>query len=243
MQLGKRAMPWTLFVAQVIAMFSIVPWAMYADSSDAMITFLMYMGIMTLGITMGYHRYLSHRMFKCHRWFEVTMLFFAHIMMVGSAILWVATHLAHHRYTDQPRDPHSPKVHGYIYSHFLQVFTQPEVKFSVRLIRDPLYRFQHQYYWEIILAWGVLLYLLDPFSVIYAWLAPAGFAKLIGSLVFSYSHRGGKVHDDFWVGVITSGEGFHKVHHDDPKIPRWHAWDLGGQIISVINRKSEKTQS
>ena len=241
MQLGKTVMPWTLFGGQVLAMLSIIPWAMYASGPELLISLAMYLGIMTLGITMGYHRYLSHRMFKCNRWFEVIMLFFAHIMMVGSAILWVATHLAHHRYTDQPRDPHSPKIHGYIYSHFLQVFTQPEVKFSVKLIRDPVYRFQHQYYWELIGLWAMLLFIIDPFSIVYAWLAPAGFAKLIGSLVFSYSHRGGEVHNDTWVGIITSGEGFHKVHHDDPKIPLWHPWDLGGQIILLINKLNPKS--
>lgn len=234
MQLGKTLMPWTLFTGQVIGMLAIVPMLMYATPVQWLICAGMYFGIMTFGLTMGYHRFLSHSQFKCPKWFELTMLFFAHIMMVGPAILWVATHRAHHKYSDTEQDPHSPKYKGYIYAHFLQVFTEPNIKWAGRLLKNDLYRVQHKYYWELIFAYALVLTFIDPFALIYAWLAPSGFAKLIGSLVFSYSHRGGKPNSDLFVGLITFGEGFHREHHTNPRDVLWHPLDIGGRIIQLI---------
>jgi stearoyl-CoA desaturase (delta-9 desaturase) len=237
MQLGKKTMPIMLFFGQLIAMFSIVPMIVYASTWQWLITIVVYFGIMTFGLTMGYHRYLSHNHFKCNKWLEILMLFFAHIMMVGSAILWVATHRAHHKYSDTEKDPHSPKHKGYFYCYFLQVFTEPNVKYAGKILKNPLYKLQHNYYWEFIILFSLILYIIDPFSIIYAWLAPAGFAKIIGSLVFSYSHRKGEPHSDLLVGVLTAGEGFHKEHHTDPRAVKWHPLDIGGHIIKMLEMK------
>lgn len=237
MQLGKKTMPILLFCGQVIAMLSIIPMTIYGSFWQWIVTAFVYLGIMTFGITMGYHRYLSHNHFSCNKCVEIIMLFFAHIMMVGSAILWVATHRAHHKYSDTEKDPHSPKHKGYLYCYLLQVFTEPEIKYAGKVLKKPLYRFQHKYYWELIIVFAVILYLVDPFSLVYAWLAPAGFAKIIGSLIFSYSHRGGEPHSDLLVGLLTSGEGFHKQHHDDPRAIIWHPADLGGQMIKLVETK------
>lgn len=234
MQIGKAGMQWSLFAGQVVSMFAIVPMIVYGTATQWAIASAVYFSIMTFGLTMGYHRYLSHSYFKCPKWFEIVMLFFAHIMMVGPAILWVATHRAHHKYADTEQDPHSPTYKGFFYAHFLQVFTEPNIKWAGRLLRSDLYRTQHRYYWEIITVYALILFILDPFALVYAWLAPAGAAKLIGSLVFSYSHRGGKANSDLTVGLLTFGEGFHKPHHDDRRLYIWHPLDVGGRLIQLI---------
>lgn len=234
MQIGKAGMQWSLFAGQVASMLAIVPLFMYATAAQLVITATMYSGIMLFGLTLGYHRYLSHKMFKCPKWFEIVMLFFAHIMMVGPAILWVATHRAHHKFTDTEKDPHSPLFKGYFYAHFLQVFTEPNIKWAGNLLRDNLYRFQHRFYWELIGVYALVLALIDPFALIYAWLAPAGFAKLIGSSVFSYSHRNGKAHNDLIVGLLTFGEGFHTIHHETQRETLFHPLDIGGRTIQLI---------
>ncbi len=234
MQLGKAGMQYSLFAGQVASMLAIVPMAMYATATQWAISGAMYIGIMLFGLTLGYHRYLSHKMFKCPKWFELVMLFFAHIMMVGPAILWVATHRAHHKFTDTEKDPHSPLFKGYFYAHFLQVFTEPNVKWAGNLLRDNLYRAQVKYYWEFIAVYALVLSLIDPFALIYAWLAPAGFAKLIGSSVFSYSHRNGEAHNDLIVGLLTFGEGFHTLHHETQRETLFHPLDIGGRTIQLI---------
>lgn len=239
MQLGKKLMPYSLFTGQMVALGSVVPFLIYAEPAHWLIALVSYCLMMCLGMTMGYHRYLSHNSFQCNRVLAILMLFFAHIMMVGSAVLWVATHRAHHKYSDTVNDPHSPKHRGYFYSHFLQVFTDPEIKYAGRLLKDPLYRAQHRYYWEVLLLFAVLLFLIDPFSVIYAWLAPAGVAKFVGSLVFSYSHRNGYAHSDTWLGILTFGEGFHAAHHQNARTVLWHPLDLGGHLINILGRPNK----
>jgi len=231
-QLGKTVMPVTLFIGQVVAMLSIIPMALYANLWQWGLCILMYQLIVTIGISVGYHRYFSHRMFKCPIWFEYVMLFFANIMMVGPATLWVANHREHHKYTDTDKDPHSPSHKGYFYAHFLQVFTSPKIKFMTDLLRDNKFKLQHKYFWEINIVWMLLLLAIDPFAVIYLWLAPAGISKIFGSLVYSYSHRGGKPNSDVWVGLLSGGEGFHEPHHDANKRSyRWHKYDIGGLFI------------
>lgn len=234
----KRPMrlPLELLTGQIIAQLSIIPMVLYAEPWQWGITAVMYFGIMTFGLTMGYHRYFSHRVFTSPLWFEYVMLFFAHIMMIGPAIVWVANHRQHHKFTDTDKDPHSPKHKGYFYAHFLQVLTKIEFKYVRDMLKVPRYRIQVKFYWTIIGAWALLLTLTDPSALVYAWLAPAGFAKLIGSLVFSYSHRRGEAHSDWWVGMITFGEGFHKQHHENQRAKSFHKHDIGGMIINRIDR-------
>ena len=102
------------------------------------------------------------------------------------------------------------------------------------VLRDTLCRFQTKYYKELLAIWLIALTLIDPFAIIYAWLAPAGFAKLIGSLVFTYSHRKRKSNNDLWLGLITFGEGFHKTHHQKPKLDLLHPLDISGWIIRAV---------
>ena len=75
--------------------------------------------------------------------------------------------------------------------------------------------------------------------MLYAWLVPAGFAKLFGSLVFTFSHRGKQARSDTWVGILTLGEGFHDKHHVNARVALWHPLDLGGQLIRMIDRNAK----
>ena len=60
---------------------------------------------------------------------------------------------------------------------------------------------------------------------------------MIGSLVFTFSHRGRKAHSDLWVGLLTLGEGFHDTHHEfGNRQVVWHPLDIGGQLIRMIDR-------
>lgn len=228
-------LPIQLLIGQIVAIFSLVPMVLYGNPVQWVITAIVYACIM-LSITILYHRLLSHRSFTCPLWFECVMMFFAHIMMVGPAIVWVANHREHHLFTDTDKDPHSPTHKGYFYSYFLQVFTTIKFKYVRDLLKINRYRWQVKFYWAIIFTYAMILYALDPFALVYAWLAPAGLAKLVGSLVFSYSHRGGEPHSDWWLGIITFGEGFHKEHHENPRAVQTNKNDIAGIIIRNLFR-------
>ena len=65
-----------------------------------------------LGITIGYHRMLTHRAFETSPWLRNTFAIMGSMAVEGSAITWVADHRKHHTFTDEEGDPHSPHGHG-----------------------------------------------------------------------------------------------------------------------------------
>ena len=66
-----------------------------------------------LGITITFHRYLTHRSFSMPLWMEKLFTLFGCMGGTGSSIGWVAVHKNHHRYADRPGDPHSPVTQGF----------------------------------------------------------------------------------------------------------------------------------
>ena len=65
-----------------------------------------------LGITVGYHRMLTHRAFEAIPPLKATLLVFGSIAIQGSAIDWAVDHRTHHAFSDKEGDPHSPH-HGF----------------------------------------------------------------------------------------------------------------------------------
>ncbi|HWH43350.1 MAG TPA: acyl-CoA desaturase [Thermoleophilaceae bacterium] len=63
-----------------------------------------------LGITVGFHRLLTHRSFKTSRPVRAVLAALGSMAVEGPVIEWVATHRKHHRYSDHPGDPHSPHL-------------------------------------------------------------------------------------------------------------------------------------
>jgi len=63
-----------------------------------------------LGITVGFHRLLTHQSFRVPQWVRVLFAVAGSMAIQGSVIDWVATHRRHHAYSDRPGDPHSPHV-------------------------------------------------------------------------------------------------------------------------------------
>ena len=237
---NKSWAPITLLAGQLIAQVTAILSLFLIDwtASTIAISLFVYISIM-LGITMGYHRYYSHKAFKMPKWIEYYLLFFAHIAMFGPAITWVANHREHHKYVDTEKDPHSPHYRGWLMAYAGQVLIDIDFKLVRDLLKDNLHRMQVKYYWHVIIVYAAILFSINPMLLIYAWLVPAGFAKLIGSLVFTYSHRGKKANSDTWVGIITLGEGFHDKHHVNARTALCHPLDLGGQLIRMIDSNAK----
>src|SRR6201992_1393541 len=68
--------------------------------------------ITAVGITIGFHRLLTHRAFATHPWLERTFAIVGSMAVQGSVLDWVADHRKHHAHTDREGDPHSPHGHG-----------------------------------------------------------------------------------------------------------------------------------
>ncbi|HEY6397208.1 MAG TPA: acyl-CoA desaturase [Solirubrobacteraceae bacterium] len=121
---------------------------------DLLILALSYMIIGT-GITVGFHRLLTHRSFKCHRIVRAGFAALGSAAAEGPVIDWVATHRKHHVFSDVAGDPHSPHVdhgsgwrgaiRGLVHAHLGWVFSDMEVaderRYAKDLLDDPLIRF------------------------------------------------------------------------------------------------------
>jgi stearoyl-CoA desaturase (delta-9 desaturase) len=93
----------------------LVVWQAWSNSlrgSDVVVFAIMY-SLTGLGITVGFHRYLTHRSFKTSRPVRMVLGILGSAAIEGPVTAWVADHRKHHAFSDQEGDPHSPHVgHG-----------------------------------------------------------------------------------------------------------------------------------
>ncbi len=87
-------------------------WNRAVDWTDLAILAAMYL-ITAVGITVGFHRLLTHRAFQTYPWLERVFAVMGSLAVEGSVLDWVADHRKHHAHADKEGDPHSPHVgHG-----------------------------------------------------------------------------------------------------------------------------------
>ncbi|MGI8903898.1 MAG: acyl-CoA desaturase [Solirubrobacteraceae bacterium] len=98
-------------VAGVLAAIALL-WNRAVDVTDLAILAVMYL-LTAVGVTVGFHRLLTHRAFATYPWLERTFAILGSLSVQGSVMDWVADHRKHHAHTDKEGDPHSPHVgHG-----------------------------------------------------------------------------------------------------------------------------------
>jgi fatty-acid desaturase len=68
-----------------------------------------------IGASMGYHRVLTHRSAEMPKWFKYSLVLLG--LPAGTPVQWAGNHRAHHQFTDQNGDPHSPILEGFWYAH------------------------------------------------------------------------------------------------------------------------------
>jgi fatty-acid desaturase len=213
-----------------------------------MVTFLiafllsyMYHGF---GITVGYHRLLSHRAFKCPRWVEYLIVSGGYLALEGSPVSWVATHRVHHRFSDMEGDPHSPKdglwhaFAGWLPNPIVRMTGEQIEQTVPDLWRDPVYRFldfnhSRNHAWVCLglcIALRVALFFLFGPIVVAANLAGMLAAFLgpfwVNSIchIREFGYRNFITEDGsrnvWWVGLVALGEGWHNNHHAVPQSAR-----------------------
>jgi stearoyl-CoA desaturase (Delta-9 desaturase) len=87
-------------------------WNSFLSLDDIAIFAIMY-ALTAIGVTVGFHRLLTHRAFKTRPWLRYTLAVLGSMSLQGPVIDWVADHRKHHTFTDEEGDPHSPHAgHG-----------------------------------------------------------------------------------------------------------------------------------
>jgi stearoyl-CoA desaturase (delta-9 desaturase) len=102
--LGAVVVP---FIATITAI--VLLWNSWVTAADLIIAAVMYV-LTAVGITVGFHRLLTHRSFQTSKPLEYTFAILGSMAVQGPVIAWVADHRKHHAHTDEEGDPHSPHV-------------------------------------------------------------------------------------------------------------------------------------
>jgi stearoyl-CoA desaturase (delta-9 desaturase) len=164
-------------------------------------------------------------------------------------LAWVATHRQHHRATDRHGDPHSPYLIGKFRA---WIGLWSVTKLDLRLVRDirsdNFQRNLHKNYATIILIYCVILALIDPWLIIFAYSIPACLClhSTSGIIVIAHIH-GYRSHNttdqsrNSWIAnIMTLGEGWHNNHHAKPyewsNWEKWWEWDLPSLVIRLIKK-------
>ena len=207
-----------------------------------------------LGISMGYHRLHTHRSYKVPKLLEYFFAICGTLTLEGGPIFWVATHRIHHQKSDQHGDPHSPRD-GAWWAHMGWLLlgeakhnnTRLMSKYAPDLAKDRFYLWLNDWHWLPLVVLGGILFAFGGIGL-FLW---GIFLRVIVGLhatwlVNSATHMWGKrrfaTRDDsrnnWWVALLTFGEGWHNNHHAHPTSARhglaWYEFDISWIQITVL---------
>lgn len=230
--------------------------------SEFIVAFLISYILHGTGITIGYHRLLSHRSFKCVKAVEYFFVLAGYLAYEGSPIWWSAIHRAHHRYVETPLDPHSPRYGiGHAYWGWLTEMTYPEhIDPRVTcpdIVADPIYqileckgdlRAMNIMCFSVNIAFRAILWACFGWQVALANLLASVAVLQIPLMLNVICHipklgyKNFDTEDDgvnvWWVGILGMGEGWHNNHHKFPGSARNgmrpHEFDLSYLIIRML---------
>lgn len=195
----------------------------------------------SIGITMSYHRFLSHRSMKLRSPARFFGLLCGVLAGEGSPLTWAATHRLHHARSDLKGDPHSP-LHGPWWSHmwWMLVYRTPAERdalfrrYAPDLMRDPMIMFFEKtfFLWQVVA--GVTLYSIGGLPMLLWGLCARMVAMyhstwFVNSATHIWGYRNYETRDEsrnlWWVALLSYGEGWHNNHHAHPQTARaGHRW-------------------
>ncbi len=200
-----------------------------------------------LGVTLGYHRLLSHRSFAVPKWLEHLFATCGALSCQHGPIDWVGLHRHHHVFSDTDADHHNSNK-GFWWSHMGWMFEAiPAMETVPRLTRDlskdKYYRWLNKYFLLLQLPLAGMLYFIGSMSEVGGWTLilwgiPVRLVLVyhVTWLVNSATHCWGSVEfpsedsskNNAFVAALTFGEGWHNNHHAFPNSARQGI--LKGQI-------------
>lgn len=222
--------------------------------------------IRVLGITVGYHRYFSHRAFRTGRVMQFILAVMGASAVQRGPLWWAAHHRHHHKYSDQPEDAHSPVQDSFWWSHMFWFLSNGNYRTRSEDIRDfakyPELVFLDRFdtcvpiftYTSLFLAGGWIA-AVWPESGTSGWqmlvwggvigtLLAYHATFTINSLVHVFGSKryetGDESRNNAWLWPITFGESWHNNHHHFAASARlgfyWWEIDLGWYFLKVLEK-------
>jgi len=203
-----------------------------------------------VGITVGYHRYFTHRSFKTSPSVAAALGVMGSMAVEGPILQWAAVHRSHHQHSDSQDDPHSPHTHGVGVVGVLRGMWHAHVGWMFRPDSPSLGRYVADLREERVVRWvsrffplWVLIGLLIPALlgglITMSWTGAAlgflwgGLVRIllvhhvtwsINSVCHIWGGRPFKSHDqsrnNLIFGILAFGEGWHNNHHAFPTSAR-----------------------
>jgi len=193
---------------------------------------LLFYATSALGISLTFHRLLTHRSLRVPRFLEYTLALLGTLALQGGPIDWVSTHRKHHAYADTADDPHSI-LPGFIWAHAEWLYRpnpalvppSQHIRWARDLFEDPFYRFLERYElplqvilgftllavggWPFV-VWGIFVRLTLVYHC--TWLVNSA-AHLYGYQTYRSNDRSTNC---WWAALLSNGEGWHNNHHAFP---------------------------
>ena len=211
------------FLSVHLACFAAI-WSGVTWQAVALCAALYWLRIFAIGA--GYHRYFSHRAYSTSRAFQFVLAFLSQTSAQKSVLWWAAKHRHHHLHSDTLQDVHSPRHHGFIYSHLGWIFARKHGATDFAKVAD-LARYPE-------LVWLHKCEQLPAVALALASLVVAGWSGLvvgffwstvlvyhatfaINSLAHIHGSRryvtGDDSRNNWLLALFTMGEGWHNNHH------------------------------
>lgn len=204
------------------------------------------------GVTAGYHRYFSHRSFKTSRVGQFVLALLAQSSAQRGILWWAAKHRHHHKHSDTELDVHSPRQRGFLYSHVGWIFSPQHDETDYDAIPDLtkypelVWLNRHPYLPAAVLA--VACFALAGWSglvVGFFWSTVLLYhgTFFINSLAHVHGNQryvtGDDSRNNWWLALITLGEGWHNNHHAYQRSTRqgfrWYEVDPTFYVLSVLS--------
>jgi fatty-acid desaturase len=207
-----------------------------------------------LGISLGYHRLHTHRSFKVPLVLEYFFAVCGALTLEGGPIFWVGTHRIHHQKSDLPGDPHSPRD-GAWWAHVGWLLvgeakhnnTRLLSKYAPDLAKHRFYIWLNNWHWVPMVVLGAILFAFGGVSMV-LWgvmlrvVLGLHATWLVNSATHMWGSRRFTTRDDsrnnWWVALMTFGEGWHNNHHAHPTSARhglaWYELDISWITLKLM---------
>ena len=251
----KQKIQWKWILIHVLFHAAAVAALFYFSWLNFLAFILLHYFIMCFGITIGYHRLLSHRSFRAPAILEYFFAILGVLAFQGGPRMWVAIHRAHHSLTNKEGDAHSAKK-GFFWSHQKWMWYQSPNGFAIAkfrswirdLSRDKFLIFLDRNFLYINLIVFAISFTVLPLDL-FLWVIPLRIVFgwhttwLVNSVAhgltpFSKKNKGEPINSGF-VSFFTCGEGLHENHHLNPSSPSFETksteFDFAFRVLRLLN--------